>query len=83
MRWGDSEVVQASCEVDGLGERRVTAGAAHLWQQQRRVGEHAGLMEAPNCNENDLETPRMAVSSTCMSTCCTLEIHILGPESVE
>ena len=38
-------------------------------------------MEAPNCNENDLETPRMAVSSTCMSTCCTLEIHLLGPES--
>ena len=39
------------------------------------------MMEAPNCNENDLETPRLAVSSTCMSTCCTLEIHILGPQS--
>ena len=48
-------MVQASCVVGGFGERPATAGAAHLWQQQRRVGEHAGMMEAPNCNENDLE----------------------------
>ena len=70
VRWGDSEMVQASCEVGGLGERRATAGAAPPAAAAARRG---ACMEAGRLNEMNTtwRRARSAVSGTS-------EIHILA-----